>query len=255
MCDSQIAQVKCLSGLVAAASLRLRTERNKYVKINNLPTELLREIFCLVGENGLDFKTNMIIIRTCARWRAVAFGEPSMWTHLPLSSLTNPAYELYECLSDVRPLDITLNKFWPDTLDFIAMRVRTLHATFPHHGYFEAYNYDKLHLYDMKTLNVVFADVQKQGILSGRNLYYAYGLERMTLFGGRFLWNSDLYHNISELSVAVSGLVYAEDDLEDESLDILQILRESPNLHSQPRAPALRGPTGRLGPRPRPGSR
>lgn len=64
----------------------MRKLRNESASIHRLPTEILCAIFRAAGECGLDLPTNLAISSLCSHWRAVALGDPWMWTRYDLAS-------------------------------------------------------------------------------------------------------------------------------------------------------------------------
>lgn len=230
--DVELAKIPDLYDAVAAASLRLRKERNEYVKINTLPTEILRQIFCLAGEYGLRHQTNFVIVATCARWRAIAFGEPCMWTHLLLTKLSYGALDFYKARNNrVMPLTVVTScDSWPRFLDENALEVQALHATFSHVNHYRTPPYHKLQLINMTKLTINFFELS-QHILSDGIFQDVYRLQYLTLRGCRFRWDSKLYgSNLLELDVTANGLVASSKDVEGNERGILQIFRASPRL-------------------------
>lgn len=63
--------------------------------INALSNEMLSILFCIASENGHDYRTNLGISYTCARWRALCLATPSMWQNINLDSTPLNLAQLY----------------------------------------------------------------------------------------------------------------------------------------------------------------
>lgn len=87
------------------------------MSINRLPTDVLCNIFEHCDLSGLSVYQNapLLLTRVCHRWRAVATGDPWLWTELMLdSTLVNQTQQLsdiityYSLQPRLRPLPLSI---------------------------------------------------------------------------------------------------------------------------------------------------
>ncbi|EKM55999.1 uncharacterized protein PHACADRAFT_28973 [Phanerochaete carnosa HHB-10118-sp] len=228
--DAELAKIRDLRDAVVAASLRFRAGRNSCVKITTLPTEVLRQIFCLAVECGLRHQTNFAIAATCARWRTVAFGESCTWTHLPLTKLGISAYDFYKARNRCgMPLTVTIHDSWPIFLNKNAVEVQAFHAVFSQDKYYEKL-FCKLQLINTIEFTIHLPERPWRHVLSDSIFQDANRLQYLTLRGCRFSWDSKCYGpNLLELRVEVHGPA-ASEYMSGKEGGILQIFRASPRL-------------------------
>lgn len=75
-----------MTALMQYIRLEMCSRRNTLIKVNNLPTEVLCQIFLAVGSN---IKDKIALSQTCSHWRNVSIKFPFMWTSLNLNSMTH----------------------------------------------------------------------------------------------------------------------------------------------------------------------
>lgn len=89
------------------------SQRNRYSKISNLPTEILREIFLSACEYGLRWRDLASILKTCKHWYNVLAHDPAAYSTINFGDFycNLPFAEFFARKSDPLPLNIT----WVDS--------------------------------------------------------------------------------------------------------------------------------------------
>lgn len=88
------------------AVVGLKSRRNNEVSVNIPPETVLRHIFEVAGEKGFDHKSMMRISRTCALWRKICRGSPSLWQCLNLIRASSQVANLFFKMNSTVPFSI-----------------------------------------------------------------------------------------------------------------------------------------------------
>lgn len=104
-----------LQSAIVQAKANLTNRRSALCITNRLPRDILLHIFQLAIHSRTDSGelgtlTAINISQTCAYWREITIGNPSLWTKVELSALTAPQVVLVASRSGTLPLHIRITQ-------------------------------------------------------------------------------------------------------------------------------------------------
>ncbi|TFK67801.1 hypothetical protein BDN72DRAFT_745114, partial [Pluteus cervinus] len=88
--DEEIAQMEATIQLLKARIMAFRVARNALAPINQLPADVLIEIFALVGCQDGEANHLLSIPNVAHMWRQIALSYPQLWATFDSSNFRSP---------------------------------------------------------------------------------------------------------------------------------------------------------------------
>lgn len=234
-------------------SAHVKSQKNRFCKISNLPTEILREIFLSTCENGFRWWDLASILKTCKPWYQILAHDPSAYSAMSLGN-NGRSRRRAESFAE-RSVSLPLSVVWVETnmskhtsvwkSDFCTQylaRIKTLEYT-----QFDALADNWLRQLPAPQLercelscDVYYddddEDVEEDQIdlsLSTDVLPFLFGgktpkLRVLGLNDVRLAWGPGNYNDLTHLTITASPRTFAQKSIDSDNVTI--IFRDSPRL-------------------------